>query len=207
MNLLLASSSPRRRDLLERIGLSFATARPDIDETPLPNERPDLYVARLSREKSLAIVNPTQTLILTADTTVADDDLIIGKPVDAAEATATLRSLRGRAHKVYTGVTLRDTQSDAIETTVTTTTVWMRDYTDDEIARYIARGEPFDKAGSYAIHDAEFHPVARIEGCYASVMGLPLCTVSSMLAKYTITLPRPVACDPGESRCEIARAG
>ncbi len=203
LSLLLASSSPRRRELLERIGLSFTIARPDIDESPVADEPPDQYVARLSREKSLAMGSPAETLILTADTTVADGDLIVGKPIDAADADATLRALRGRAHKVYTGVTLRAAHTGRMETTVTTTTVWMRDYTDDEIAQYIARGEPFDKAGSYAIHDREFHPVARIEGCYTSVMGLPVCTVCLMLAKFD-DAPRPtVACDPATSRCAL----
>ncbi len=200
--LLLASGSPRRRELLTRTGLSFETARPDIDETPLPDELPDTYVARLSLEKSLA-VGDFDGVILTADTTVSDDGAILGKPADVDEATAMLRRLRGRAHTVYTGITLRLPTTHETQTLVMASSVLMRDYSDTEIAQYVASGDPFDKAGSYAVQHAEFHPVAQITGCYANVMGLPLCTVCTLLGDHGMTIPVPVACDPANSRCVV----
>lgn len=213
LQLLLASGSPRRRELLTLIGLPFAVARPDIDETPTAGEPADQYVMRLSREKSLAIAS-SDGLIVTADTTVAapsDNPIdkseaaeIIGKPADAQEATAILQRLRGRAHMVYTGVTLRHVDSSTTissTTTLTSTQVIMRDYSDAEIAQYVASGEPFDKAGSYGIQSAIFRSVLRIEGCYANVMGLPLCTLCHMLTAQGVTVPQPVACDPAHNQC------
>ncbi len=208
--LMLASGSPRRRELLLLTGLSFAVARPDIDETPHSSEPADQYVARLSREKSLAIQPATEStdgtadaLIITADTTVADGADILGKPRDAAEATAMLQRLRGRRHNVHTGLTLRDTVTGTFQTSVSTTTILMRDYSDAESERYVAAGEPFDKAGAYGIQHAEFHPVACFEGCYANVMGLPLCVLCTMLSGYGVELPRPIRCDITNSDCAV----
>lgn len=200
--LMLASGSPRRRELLTTTGLSFEVARPDIDETPHPDEPADQYVARLSREKSLAI-QVSDALIITADTTVADGMDILGKPANAAEATAMLRQLRGREHTVHTGITVRDAASGESQTSVTSTAILMRDYSDDEIAAYVAAGEPFDKAGSYGIQHRGFHPVAHLEGCYANVMGLPMCTLCAMLTAQGVTLPQPVTCDPAKSNCNF----
>lgn len=207
MRLILASGSPRRREMLRIIGLPFEVARPDIDETPQPAEAPDVYVARLSREKNAAIVADPDSLILTADTTVADGSFILGKPATPAEAAAMLARLRDRTHLVHTGITLRDTRTDQHWTQVTTTQVIMRAYADHESQAYIDAGEPFDKAGSYAIQDATFHPVARYDGCYANVMGLPLCTLCKMLTVAGMPPPSPVQCTPdgGDgSRCDIA---
>ncbi len=198
--LLLASGSPRRRELLTLTGLSFEVARPDIDETPHPGEPADQYVARLSREKSAAVERP-DSLIITADTTVADGANILGKPADAAEATAMLRQLRGREHTVHTGITVRDTLSGESQTSVTSTTILMRPYSDAEIAAYVAAGEPFDKAGSYGIQHRGFHPVERLKGCYANVMGLPMCTLCAMLSRQGVTVPQPVPCDPTTDHC------
>lgn len=199
--LMLASGSPRRRALLTLTGLPFEVARPDIDETPQPGEPAAQYVARLSREKSLA-VHAADALIVTADTTVADGTDILGKPADATEARAMLARLRGRAHIVHTGVTVCDTKRGTESTQVVTSTVLMRAYSDDEMARYIARGEPFDKAGSYAIHDLEFRPVARLTGCYANVMGLPMCTLCRMLAEHGVSVPVPPTCNPSTESCD-----
>ncbi len=198
--LILASGSPRRREMLPRLGFAFTTARPDIDETPRAGEAADAYVARLSREKADAIRE--DGLIIAADTTVADGPQILGKPENATEADAMLRQLRGRLHVVHTGVTVRDTTT--AYTAVTTTTVEMRNYTDAEIDAYIAAGEPFDKAGGYAIHDPIFHPVARIQGCYATVMGLPMCTLCGILRdELRVEVPNPVMCSPGGGGCEF----
>jgi MAF protein len=172
--------------------------------TPHPAEPAEQYVLRLSREKSAA-VSGHEGLIITADTTVADGPDILGKPADAAEATTMLRRLRGRVHRVHTGVTLRDTQTGRLASTVTTTSIHMRDYSDAEIDRYIRAGEPFDKAGSYGIQHAEFHPVDRLEGCYANVMGLPLCTLCAMLAESGISIPKPVSCNAANGPCDLTR--
>ncbi len=206
-HLILASSSPRRRELLRQIGLSFELARPDIDETPYPGEPAAPYVERLSREKALAIVvDPAAppALILSADTTVVLDGVIVGKPVDAADAVAMLRSLRGRGHLVHTGLSVRDTVSGDVSTALTTTEVFMRNYDDAEIEAYVASGEPFDKAGGYAVQDSTFHPVERLVGCYTNVMGLPLCAVYSLLAKTHMMVPLPPLCSPQIQPCQWA---
>ena len=210
MRLILASSSPRRRELLALTGLVFDTARPDIDETPLPGEPGAAYVARLSHAKALAIgLNgaPGSTLILTADTTVVVDDDIIGKPGDPEEAAAMLRRLRGRDHVVHTGISVRRAgagvaDSDgSIETTVITTVVKMRAYSEAEMAAYIASGDPFDKAGGYAVQHAGFRPVAALEGCQANVMGLPVCAACALLARHGLEAPAPPPCSPQHLPC------
>lgn len=186
--LVLASNSPRRRQLLALTGWSFSVRPVDIDESPLPGEPPAAYVLRLADSKARAagaLAGPGE-IILTADTTVADGDRILGKPVNAAEARAMLRALRGRAHTVYTaiGVCLpaSGTEAPNITTDLCATQVWMRSYTDADVEAYIASGDPFDKAGGYAIQSETFRPVERIEGCYACVVGLPVCHVVRALA-------------------------
>lgn len=203
--LILGSSSPRRRQLITAAGLAFVLAHPDIDESALPGERAEHYVARLSREKAQAVAaqHDVAGVILTADTTVADDGTILGKPVDAAEATAMLTSLRGRVHYVHTGVTIRDTATGESETVVVTSEVVMRDYSDAEIAAYIVSGDPFGKAGSYAIQNASFHPVDHLNGCYTNVVGLPMCAVCALLSGHGITLSNPPPCAPDHLPCQL----
>lgn len=189
---ILASSSPRRRELLGTLGIPFAIRKPDIDETQHPGEAPLSYVQRLSREKAALIAAQiaTPATVLAADTVVilgADtlgidaEGQILGKPVDADDAREMLRRLRGRIHQVCTAITLHPLDGTPI-TRVTRTDVTMRDYSDAEIDAYIQTGDPFDKAGSYAIQHPAFRPVARIDGCYTNVVGLPLCTLKNMLA-------------------------
>lgn len=203
--LILGSSSPRRRELLGAAGLVFDVSRPDINETPHPGERGDDYVVRLSRDKALAIPAPgAARLVLTADTTVEIDGEIVGKPADAAEAWAILRRLRGRTHHVHTGISVRDGPTGQVETTLTTTGVVMRAYADEEIAAYIASGDPFDKAGAYAIQHPVFRPVERLEGCHTNVMGLPLCTACAMLARHGLHVPQPPGCASERLPCEWA---
>lgn len=192
---ILASSSPRRRELLTQLGLSFAIHRPDIDETQHPGEAPLAYVQRLSQEKAAHIANPftfpvtvlaaDTVVILGADTLGVDEHgEILGKPVDADDARRMLTRLRGRTHQVCTAITLQVVgDNPQIITRVTSTDVTMRATTDAEIDAYIATGDPFDKAGSYAIQHPVFRPVARINGCYTNVVGLPLCTLKNMLAE------------------------
>lgn len=189
---ILASSSPRRRELLGTLGIPFTIRKPDIDETQHLGEAPLSYVQRLSREKAALIAAQiaTPATVLAADTVVIlgadtlgidEQGQILGKPVDADDARDMLRRLRGRVHQVCTSITLHPLNSTPI-TRVTRTDVMMRDYSDAEIDAYIQTGDPFDKAGSYAIQHPTFRPVARIDGCYTNVVGLPLCTLKNMLA-------------------------
>ena len=186
--ILLASGSPRRRELLALAGLPFEVTKAEIDETPRPGESAAAYTVRLSQEKARTVLvsAPDHALVLAADTTVADGDLILGKPADPGEARAMLRRLRGRTHQVYTALTLIDTATGHTVTEVAATDVPMRDYSDDEIEAYIASGDPFDKAGAYAIQHAGFHPVAALHGCYSNVMGLPLCHLVRALRAFGV---------------------
>jgi septum formation protein len=130
-----------------------------------------------------------QCLVLAADTVVAQGRRLLAKPADAADATRMLRILRDRPHQVLSGICLLDLASGIGYTAVNTTLVSMRRYTDDEIAAYVATGDPLDKAGGYAIQDRIFRPVARFEGCYAGVMGLPVADLILLLRKVGLNLP------------------
>ena len=186
---VLASGSPRRREMIGALGLPVRVTRVEIDETPRADEEARAYTLRLSREKAAAAAREfPDALILAADTTVADDGAILGKPRDKAEAWAMLRRLRGRTHQVYTALTLWEPRSGRRVSEVARTDVPMRDYTDAEIAAYIASGDPFDKAGGYAIQHAEFRPVTLRSGCYANVMGLPLCHLVRALRAFGVAV-------------------
>ncbi len=232
--ILLASSSPRRRELIKLLGLPLEIISVDIDEVPLPGERADAMAVRLSREKVQAALRafriPTgalrsphsQTLkgagagdatqseiciILASDTVVSLDGEPLGKPRDADDARSMLRRLRGRTHQVYTAIALldlrtppahravsgADTNEDAARdggwssiTDLASSDVPMRAYADAEIETYLAGGDPFDKAGAYAIQHTGFHPVDRFDHCFANVMGLPLCHVTRSLRELGI---------------------
>lgn len=186
--LVLASGSPRRRELLRLLGFDFERVVGTLDETPYPDELPDAYTLRVSLEKAYDSVEMAKkgSVILTADTTVADGNMILGKPDNDAHADAMLKQLRNRTHQVYTAITLLDTIDQHVEQILGITQVTMRDYSDMEIAGYIASGDPKDKAGSYAIQNADFRPVARIKGCYANVMGLPLCHLVVCLRRFGV---------------------
>lgn len=186
---ILASGSPRRRELLGDLGITFTVVKPDIDETEQAGEDPIDYVRRLSREKAQAVADrlSAPSAILAADTTVIFQGRILGKPADADEARAMLVALRDTAHTVCTALTLRRTDAPGRSRTEhTITTVVMRPYTDTEIDAYIASGDPFDKAGGYAIQHAEFAPAARIDGSYSNVMGLPVETLRTMLEDFEL---------------------
>jgi septum formation protein len=181
---ILASSSPRRRDLLASLGIPFEIAHPDIDETQRPGETPLAYVQRLSQQKAAQVAAhcSTPAYILAADTIVVHEGEILGKPQDAAEARLMLRRLRGQTHRVCTAITLITPGKPPL-TEMTCTDVQMRAYGDDEIEAYIATGDPFDKAGAYAIQHPGFAPVAHISGSHSNVVGLPLETLRQMLAQ------------------------
>lgn len=186
---ILASGSPRRREMIASLGIDFTVIKPDIDESQYPTETPLTYVQRLASSKADAVANrlPSPATILAADTVVilsadtigiTESGELLGKPEGADMARDMLWRLRNRPHLVITAFTLLrlgDTPlryADFVQTRV-----FMRDYTDAEIEAYIATGDPFDKAGGYAIQHDRFMPVARIEGCYNNVVGLPLCAV------------------------------
>ena len=186
VKLILASNSPRRRQLLALTDWNFVVSIADIDESQLENELPADYVLRLAEEKARAIHAEADSLILASDTTVVAGQAILGKPKDDAEAVKMLTQLRGRTHQVYTGVALLRKSDDSLLTDLCVTDVPMRAYSDEEIRDYVATGDPLDKAGAYAIQHAGFSPVASMDGCYASVMGLPLCHVTRMMRKMGI---------------------
>ena len=174
--LVLASKSPRRRELLGIAGFMFSVISADVDETPLDGEPPRDYTLRVSKKKANAVIDYVNgyPLILAADTTVAYGETIFGKPTNAKEAEAMLVALRGRTHQVHTAVVVLDSKTNQMESEIATTDVPMRNFTDQEIADYIASGDPFDKAGSYAIQNEAFHPVDHIEGSYHNVVGFPV---------------------------------
>jgi MAF protein len=186
--ILLASNSPRRRELMALGDWTFNVAVTNVDEMQRPGEAPGEYVLRLAEEKARAAA-PRATVgdfIVAADTTVVDGDALLGKPADAAEATAMLRQLRGRSHQVYTGIAVLEPSTGQLLKDLCVTDVPMRDYSDAEIARYVASGDPLDKAGAYAIQHESFHPVDSLAGCFASVMGLPLCHLLRLLEQFTV---------------------
>ena len=197
VKILLASNSPRRKQLLALGGWTFEVLPADIDERPLPDERPWDYVSRLAETKAKAVaeVAPPESMIIAADTTVVDSGrdsaghdgpAILGKPENRQEALEMLRRLRGRTHQVFTALAIYRPSDRALLSDLCVTDVPMRNYTDQEIEAYIASGDPFDKAGGYAIQHAGFHPVDQLAGCYANVVGLPLCHLTRGLRPFGI---------------------
>lgn len=180
--LILASASPRRSELLRNAGIVFEVQPADVPEAPLPGELATALAERLAREKALAIALCRATdAVLGADTVVVVDGEILGKPADASDAGRMLRLLSGRKHEVVTGVCLvaAGKCSVASETTLVT----MSEISNEEIAEYVATGEPMDKAGAYAIQGRAARWIPRIDGCYSNVVGLPLSAVSKILNK------------------------
>jgi septum formation protein len=189
--IVLASASPRRRELLGNAGISFAVQAADIDERPLAGESPQDCAVRLAREKALAVFRSRpQDCVLGADTIVVVDEAILGKPCDADDAARMLRLLAGRTHAVITGVCLVGpvvsgqgsvaSEAEAL-TGSETTLVTFCELSDDEIGEYVATGEPMDKAGAYAIQGIASRWIPRIEGDYSNVVGLPVALVYRML--------------------------
>jgi septum formation protein len=196
--LVLASASPRRCELLTQAGFSFQVHPAHICEEPRPNEDPVAYVTRLAREKAQAVYNEIlrtlspdfwtleslnqnrqSLIVLGADTTVTLDGHILGKPSDATDAACMLRLLSGRTHRVITGIALVTAAST--QATAEVTTVQFLVLSEQEIAAYIATGEPMDKAGAYAIQGRAARWIPRIEGDYSNVVGLPLALVSTLI--------------------------
>lgn len=187
--ILLASNSPRRKQLLALGNWEFIVAVSDVDETQQDGESPRDYVLRLAEAKALAAVEQARgqnLVIIGSDTAVVDADSILGKPVDSEDAARMLNQLRGHVHQVYTGVTLYRIRDGKTLSELCVTDVPMRDYSDDEIAAYAQTGDPLDKAGAYAIQHPDFQPVESMRGCYASVMGLPMCHVTRAMQELDV---------------------
>lgn len=190
--LVLASASPRRRELLTQVGFSFEVRPAHIPEDPRDGEDPIAYVTRLAREKAEVVFREVTAngreqsgagaealAVLGADTTVTLDNHILGKPEDAADAARMLRMLSGRSHHVITGVAA--VTAEGVEVAAEVTAVRFLTLTEDEIAAYVATGEPMDKAGAYAIQGLAARWIPRVEGCYFNVVGLPLALVCTLL--------------------------
>jgi septum formation protein len=179
--LILASASPRRAELLTTAGIPFEAFPVHIDETQLDAEPPPDHVRRLAEEKArMALAKRSNAVVLGADTVVVIDERILGKPKDPEHAAAMLRSLAGRSHEVLTGVAVLGTGRPP-RVAVERTRVWISALSNDEIASYVATGEPMDKAGAYAIQGLASRFVERIEGSYSNVVGLPVALVYRLL--------------------------
>ena len=173
--LVLASRSPRRAEILSQAGIPFTIRAAEVDETPLPHEKPEDYVQRLAETKARAIPADGEEIVMGADTTVVIDGEMLGKPADAADARRMLTSLSGRRHQVVTGICLRFPTEIVRDWAVTN--VWFAPMSEREIEDYVASGEPMDKAGAYAIQGLASRFIDKIEGCYFNVVGLPVALV------------------------------
>ncbi|GAA5784564.1 Maf family protein [Chitiniphilus shinanonensis] len=188
MDLYLASASPRRRELLAQIGVQFERIAAPVDETPLLNEDPHGYVLRLARAKAQAgwlamlAANLPPHPVLAADTTVVLDGEILGKPDDNAHAAAMLKQLSGSTHLVLTALAIAE--QDRVETVLSESRVTFMPLSDGQIARYVASGEPMDKAGAYGIQGQGGLFVSHLEGSFTGVVGLPLHETAQLLARY-----------------------
>jgi MAF protein len=193
--LVLASASPRRRELLGLLGIPFTTRQAGTEERARPHESPPVAVQRFACEKALGVarrLNGRHTVVIGADTAVVLDGRILGKPADPAEAATMLHALRDRLHQVYTALALVHASDGEPLTCIARTEVPMRAYSAAEIERYVASGDPFDKAGAYAIQNPDFNPVPLLAGCYANVMGLPLCHLTVQLRRLGVRPPADV---------------
>jgi septum formation protein len=197
-SLILASASPRRRYLLERAGLRFRVEPSGIDEGAVPLSEPDTYVAAQARAKALDVArHHPADWVIAADTVVVVDGTILGKPVSQSDAYRTLRRLSGKVHHVYTGTVICCLEADHLFPQTVRTAVQFKTLSDEEIAWYIDTGEPFDKAGAYAIQGIGTFLVKSINGSFTNVVGLPVCEVLEYLIKMGIAhLRRSGAPDP-----------
>ena len=206
--IVLASASPRRAHLLALLGISYEIDASAVDEDlSAPQDAAErAQELALNKARAVAARHP-EALVLGADTLISFRGRLLGKPRDAADAVATLRALRGRWHRVITGLAVVNTATGQEMTGAEVTRVLMRRYSDVEIAAYIATGDPMDKAASYAVQHREFHPVERLDVCYTKVMGMPLCATLDILRRAGAGVPvqgdalRKPAC----SFCQQAR--
>ena len=186
---ILASSSPRRRDLLQQIGLDFAVMPADVDERLVPDEAPEEYALRVALDKARASSSLTSKgIFVGADTIVVLQETILGKPADAKEAARMLALLSGKMHRVITGLAVIDVSTAKQQTAIAVTRVWFRELSPAMIASYVASGEPLDKAGAYGIQGRGALFVERIDGCYFNVVGMPLVLLADLLKKNGVTI-------------------
>lgn len=188
--LVLASSSPRRTEILGRLGLPFETVEPGVDEPEAaPGADPVEVAQGLALAKARAVASRRSAgTVLGADTVVELDGAVLGKPVDDGDAARMLRDLRGREHRVITAVALVDAATGETAEAYRASRVVMRDYTDDEIAAYVASGAPMDKAGAYGVQDEAFAPASEVRGCYLNVVGLPVCETLKLAERFGLRL-------------------
>ncbi|TDO99876.1 Maf family protein [Marinomonas balearica] len=190
--IILASASPRRKELLGTFISSFEIMPADIDETPFEFEAPQEYVVRVAKDKAFSIANITNNqtgnLIISSDTSVVVDGQILGKPVDEADSKRMLRLLSNRSHEVITSLCVCDSQLRRVTTDIVVTQVEFRSISDVEIALYWKSGEPKDKAGSYAIQGIGASFVKSMAGSYSAVVGLPLFETANRLAEFGVQI-------------------
>jgi septum formation protein len=188
--LLLASQSPRRREMVTWLNLPVHVTSAEIDEQPKSGESPAAMSVRLALAKAQMIKpSSADVWVLAADTIVDLESKPLGKPKTLAEARAMLQQLREQPHRVHTGIAIHLPSEACSSIRCVTTEVQMRGYTDAEIETYIATNDPMDKAGAYAIQHPEFHPVLRVDRCFANVVGLPLCAVATLLREWGLIVP------------------
>ncbi|MDQ4078172.1 MAG: Maf family protein [Chloroflexota bacterium] len=195
--LILASASPRRRELLAMLDLPFTVESPGVDESLREREPPYEYVQRLSMAKATAVAKDhKEGLVIAADTIVVLLGEILGKPADEADARDMLKRLRGKQHRVLTSVSVCNAATGKTITDVCESKVTIRQMSDEEIGAYVASGDPMDKAAAYAIQNVAFAPVEQVVGCPANVMGLPMCHVVRTLRRHGLELPpsEPLGC-------------
>lgn len=201
--IILASGSPRRRELVSRMGIEPVVRVANIPEAPEPTESPEEYTRRLACEKAQAVANALAQedglpeWILAADTVVVSDGAILEKPIDDEDAVAMLQQLSGRAHQVMTSFAIYSRLDERVTVDTVTTQVWFRDLDEAAFRRYVATGEPHDKAGSYGIQGIGSLLVDRIEGCYFNVVGLPISRVAEAMEGAGVVTGFPLS--PGES--------
>lgn len=190
MKLILASSSPRRRRYLKELGFDFRAVVPDVDETVRRGESPRVYVRRIAHDKASTIAaRHPRAWVVAADTTVVVDGEIFGKPRDSAEARKMLRKLSGRAHRVLSGMALVHGEEAVARSAVSSTRVFIRELSDDEIRWYVGTGEPLDKAGAYGAQGKGGLIVARVEGSFSNVVGFPVETFYQLMKECGLKLP------------------
>ena len=201
---VLASTSPRRRELIGALGIEVLLADPGVaEEEPRLGEAGEAYVRRLSVEKAVsASESNLPAVVIAADTAVVLGEEVLGKPADKGEAREMLMRLRGRPHMVMTGVTVLDGAAGRRHSVVEVSEVEMRAYSEREIREYVESGEPMDKAGAYGVQDRRFRPAEAVNGCYSNVVGLPLCRLAELLSRVGVKVsPHPAAscdrCSPG----------
>lgn len=187
VEVILASKSPRRQKLLRNLIDHFFIINSGVEEFVIPDEKPEEFVLRLAKDKAIRVsekmdLNPDQEiLVIGTDTIVVDGSEILGKPVDDIDARRILEQLKGKEHQVLSGIVIYQFPGGQISSRLIRSNVMMREYSGAEIDAYIATGDPFDKAGAYAIQNHSFNPVPDFQGCYANVMGLPVCDLYGLI--------------------------